>query len=80
MVLVDDVVADPEVGERGERPSEPRVGARWALPEDLRVGQQHEAELAPDEPSPGRRDREPHAGFALQRSAVRKDRVVHLAE
>ncbi len=28
VVLVDDVVADPEVGERRERPTEPRVGAR----------------------------------------------------
>ena len=68
VVLVDDVVADPQVGERGERPTEPRVGARRPLAEDLRVGQQDEAELAPDEPAPRRRDREAHAGVARQRA------------
>ena len=80
VILVDDVVADPQVGERGERPPEPRVGARWPLAEDLRVGQQHQAEVAPDEPAPRRRDREPHAGVAWQRGAVREDRVLHLAQ
>ena len=64
VVLVDDVVADPQVGERGERPPEPRVGARRPLAEHLRVGQQHQAEVAPDEPAPRRRDREPHPGVA----------------
>ena len=49
VVLVDDVVADAQVGEARERAAEPRVGARRPLAEDLRVGQQDEAELAPDE-------------------------------
>ena len=37
VVLVDDVVADAEVGERLQRATETRVGARRPLPEDLRV-------------------------------------------
>ena len=80
VILVDDVVADPQVGERGERPAEPRVGARRPLAEDLRVGQQHEAEVAPDEAAPRRRDREPHAGVARQRRAVGEDRALDLAQ
>ena len=37
VVLVDDVVADAEVGEGLQRATESRVGARGALAEDLRV-------------------------------------------
>ena len=58
VVLVDDEVARPQVGEGGERPAEAAVGARRSLAEDLRVGQEHEAELAPDEPAARRRDGE----------------------
>ena len=49
VVLVDDVVAGAQVGERLERPAEPRVGARRPLAEDLGVGEQREPEIAPDE-------------------------------
>jgi hypothetical protein len=55
---VDHVVAGTQVGERLQRTTETGVRSRWALAEDLRVGQQDEAELAPDETSPRRRDRE----------------------
>ena len=70
VILVDDVVADPQVGERGERPTEPRVGARRPLAEDLRVGQQHEAEIAPDEaaPAPAR----PRTGRPRRAAAPRR--------
>ena len=80
VILVDDVVADAEVGERRQRPAEPRVGARRPLAEHLRVREQDELELPPDEPAPGRRDREPHAGLARQRSAVREDRALDLPQ
>ena len=58
VVLVDDEVARPQVGEGRERPAEAAVGARRPLAEDLRVGQEDEAELAPDEPAARRRDGE----------------------
>ena len=61
VVLVDDVVADAEVGERGERAAEAGVGTRRPLAEDLRVGEEDETEVAPDEPAPRRRDGEAHA-------------------
>ena len=54
VILVDDVVAGSEVGERRERPPEPRVGARRPLAEHLRVREQNETELAPDEAAAGR--------------------------
>src|SRR5439155_16379629 len=54
VVLVDDVVARPQVGERLEGAPEPVGGARRTLAEDLRLGQQHEPELAPDESAPRR--------------------------
>ena len=38
VVLVDDEIAGPQVGEGGERPPEAAVGARRPLAEDLRVG------------------------------------------
>ena len=58
VVLVDDVVAGAEVGERLERAAADPALARDAAAEDLVVGQQHEPELAPDEAAAGRRDRE----------------------
>ena len=61
VVLVDDVVADPEVGERLERPAEPRIAAGRPFAEDLRVGEQDEAEVAPDEAAPRRRHGEVQA-------------------
>src|SRR3989442_13570983 len=59
VVLVDDVVAAAQVGERLQRSSEPgRMRSGGALAEDLRVREEDEAELAPDEAPACRRDRE----------------------
>ena len=58
VVLVDDVVADAEVGEGLQRATETRVGARRPLAEDLRVRQQRDSEVAPDEPAAGGADDE----------------------
>jgi hypothetical protein len=66
VVLVHDEVAGAQVGEGGERAAEPPVGAGRPLAEDLRVGQQHEAELAPDEAAARRGDREAKRGIARQ--------------
>ena len=57
VILVDDVVAGAEVGERLQRPAAEAALARRAAAEDLVVGQQHEPELAPDEAAAGRRRR-----------------------
>ena len=80
VILVDDVVADAQVGERGERAAEAGVGARRPLAEDLRVGQEHEPELAPDEPAARRRDREADGRVTRERSAVGVDRALDLAQ
>src|SRR5581483_9269938 len=58
VVLVDDVVAGAQVGERLQGAPKARVCARRALAEDLRVREEDEPEVAPDEPAPRRRDRE----------------------
>ena len=58
MVLVDDVVAGPQVGEALERTADARVRARRPLAEDLRVRQEDEVEVAQDEAAARRRDRE----------------------
>ena len=55
VVLVHDVVAGAEVGERLERAPRRRGRARRAPAEDLRVRQERDAEVAPDEPA-ARRD------------------------
>ena len=49
VVLVDDVVARAQVGERLQRPAAHPAGARCAAAEDLRVGSRASAEVAPDE-------------------------------
>ena len=54
VILVDDVVADAQVGERLQRAPEPRVRARRSLPEDLRVGEERDPEVARDEARGGR--------------------------
>ena len=58
VVLVHDVVAGAQVGERLQRAAAEAPLARRAAAEDLVVGQQDEAELAPDEAAPRGRDRE----------------------
>jgi hypothetical protein len=63
VILVNDEVSEPEVGERGERPAEPAVRARRALAEDLRVGKQDDAEVPPDEAASRRRNGVQHAGL-----------------
>ena len=49
VILVDDVVADPKVGERLERATEPLVDSRRPLAEDLRVREERDPEVSPDE-------------------------------
>ena len=77
VILVDDVVAGAQVGERLERAAEARVGARRALAEDLRVrGSSASPRLAPDEAAAGRRDdearpRPPSAGRRRDRRRPR---------
>ena len=58
VVLVDDVVAGAQVGERLQRTAEPRVRPRRPLPEDLHVGEKRDPEVAPDEAAAGRADDE----------------------
>ena len=70
VVLVDDVVAGAEVGEGLKRAAEPGAGARRTLAEDLRVREQDEPEVAPDEPPPGRRDREEEARLVRELPAL----------
>ena len=80
VVLVHDVVADPEVGKARERPAEPPVCARRSLPEDLRVGEQDEAELPPHEAPARRRDREAELGLGAERLAGLEERRLDLAQ
>src|SRR5262249_55468929 len=63
VVLVDDMVADSEIGKRLQGPPEPRVRTRGALSEDLRVGEQRETEVTPNESSARRADDEGHRGL-----------------
>ena len=58
VILVHDVVAGAEVGEGLQRAAAEAALARHAAAEDLVVGQEDEAEVAPDEAAPRRRDRE----------------------
>ena len=58
VILVHDVVAGAEVGERLQCASAEAALARHTAAEDLVIGQEDEAELAPDEAAAGGRDRE----------------------
>ena len=58
VILVDDVVADPQVRERLQRPPEPRIHAWRSLPEDLRVREERNPEVARDEAPAGGTDDE----------------------
>ena len=72
VILVDDVVARAELGERLERAAGWCSTASRAAAEDLRVRQQGEPEVPPDEATPGRADREQRA--RLRREARRRAR------
>ena len=63
VILVDDVVADAEVGEGLERAAEPRVDTRRSLAEDLRVREERDPEVAPDEATTRRADDERERGI-----------------
>src|SRR5262249_5396707 len=77
VVLVDDVVAGAEVGERLERAADAgRVGTARAPAEELRVRKQDEVELAPDEAAPCGRDDEARFGLVGQRPAGLEQRRV----
>jgi hypothetical protein len=58
VILVHDVVAGAEVGERLQCASAEAALARHTAAEDLVIGEEDEAELAPDEAAAGGRDRE----------------------
>ena len=58
VILMHDVVADTEVGERLEGAAEPRVDSRGALAEDLCVRKQRDSEVSPHEAAPSRADDE----------------------
>ena len=73
VVLVHDVVAGAEIRERLQRPAAAAALARRPLAEDLRVGQEREAELAPDEAAPSRRDREDELRVVRQLLTVLDD-------
>ena len=77
MVLVDDVVARTQVGEAGERPAGRRGLPRRLAPEDLRVGKESDAELPPDEASPGGCHGE---GEARRLGTGREDRSLDAAQ
>ena len=66
VILVDDVVARPELGERLERAAGGGRATSRPAAEDLRVGEEREAELAPDEPATRRADGEEELGLVGQ--------------
>ena len=66
VVLVNNVVARPEIGEALERSAQSRIRSRRTLAEDLRVREQDKPVLPPDEASPGGRDREEQLGLIGQ--------------
>ena len=72
VVLVHDVVAGAQVGERLQRAAADSALARRPLPEDLRVGEQSEPELAPDESAARGRDGE--EDLRLVAAAARRPR------
>ena len=80
VVLVDDVVAGAQVGERLERAAQRARRARRALAEDLRVGEQDEAEVAPDEAAPRGRDGEDELRLLRERLALLEHARVDAAQ
>ena len=73
MVLVDDVVAGPQVGEALQRPTDPDVRPGRTLAEDLRVGEENQVEVAEDEAAARGRDDEDEAGLDRQLVSDVKD-------
>ena len=67
VVLVDDVVAGAQVGERLEGAAAEPTFLRHATAEDLMVREKDEPEVAPDEAAACGRDREQHLGLVGQR-------------
>src|SRR5581483_6496952 len=80
VVLVHDVVAGAEVGERLERAAAEPALARRAAAEDLVVGEQDEAEVAPDEAAARRRGREQELRLLRQLVARLEDARLDAAE
>ena len=80
VILVHDVVADTEVGERLERTAEPRVDSRGALAEDLRVGKQRDPEVSPHEATASRADDECERRLGRQGVDVLPDDRLDLAQ
>ena len=69
VVLVDDVVAGAQVGERLQRAAGSGDPRARAAAEDLRVGQERQPQVAPHEAAARGRDREQELGFVRQRLA-----------
>src|SRR5262249_43205529 len=81
VVLMDDVVAGSQVGERLQRASDAgRLGPRRALAEELSVRQQDEVQVAPDEASPRRRDGETRLRLVVEDVVRLEQRRVDAAE
>ena len=80
VVLVDDVVAEAELGEARERPPQPRVRARRAFAEDLRVRQERDAQVARHEPAARGHDREADPRLGGERLARLEQGSVDLAK
>ena len=67
VILVDDVVARAQLGERLQRAADGgRGAAREPLAEDLGVGEQDDPQVAPDEAAPGRADCEEDLGLGWE--------------
>ena len=81
VVLVHDVVAGAQVGERLKRAPDARgLRPACALAEELRVGQEDEVQVAPDEAAARRRDGESRLRLLGQRFAALEQRRVDAAQ
>ena len=81
VVLVHDVVAGAQVGERLKRSPDARgLRPARALAEELRVGQQDEVQVAPHEAAARRRDGESRLRLLRQRLAALEQRRVDAAK
>ena len=81
VVLVHDVVAGAQVGERLQRATDARdLLPRRTLPEDLRVRKENEVQVAPHEAAARRRDGEPRLRFVVEHVAGIEHRRVDTAQ